>query len=492
MQQAGTSYLVIAVSGDRLTAVPTLDRRGFLASAFATAKLAHGQEPPRPNLLFVLADQWRASAFGFGSDAAVRTPNIDRLARQGASWQRAYAANPVCTPNRACILTGRYSHQTGMIQNNLQLPPREVCWPQLFREAGYATHYVGKWHLDGPPKPGYVPPGWRRRGFQRFEGFNRGHVYHEPWGFDDDGVPLADLGLDLPEPYYEPALQTDLAIDFMRRQAGRQFMCFLSWGPPHTPFRPPDAFNTYEPDEINLRPNVPGEHHDRARKELAGYYGLCESLDHETGRLLAFLDETGLGANTLVIFTADHGELAGSHGKYRKGEPENESLQVPLLMRLPGIISASEPQTLINSVDLMPTLLSLCRLPASSACSGRDLSGALAANPGFEGVESIYCEGKVANEAGAKPNPNSPKQGPWRAIVTDRYKLSVRDGYSTVEGLFDLQEDPLEMHNLAGKPESNRIQTDLLAVLKEWGGRTEDTFPATPRAAREQYQTPSA
>ncbi len=480
--------------GDRLSAVPSLDRRDFLASTtFAATKLARAEEPKRPNLLFVLADQWRASAFGFGSDAVVRTPNLDRLARQGANWRRAHAANPVCTPNPACILTGRYSHQTGMIQNNLQLPPDEACWPEMFREAGYATHYVGKWHLDGPPKPGYVPRGWRRRGFDRFEGFNRGHVYHETWGFDDRGAPLAKLDLELPNPYYEPTLQTDLAINFMRRHASEPFVCYLSWGPPHTPFRPPAAFKVYEPGKITLRPNVPQEHRDRARKELAGYYGLCESLDHEMGRLMTFLDESGLDANTLVVFTADHGELAGSHGKYRKGEPENESLQVPLLMRLPGIIPAArEPSTLINSVDLMPTLLSLCQFPASSQCAGRDLSGALLANRQFRGVESIYCEGKVANNADAPPSPNSPTQGPWRSIVTDRYKLSIRADYAKVDGLFDLQEDPLEMRNLAGKPDSKGIQSDLLAELMEWGTRTEDSFPSTPRAAQEQYPTPPA
>jgi arylsulfatase A-like enzyme len=459
----------------------------------AAAKLTPAEEAKRPNLLFVLADQWRASAFGFGSDAVVRTPNLDCLARQGANWRRAYAANPVCTPNRACILTGRYSHQTGMIQNNLQLPPDQVCWPETFRETGYATQYVGKWHLDGSPKPGYVARGWRRRGFDRFEGFNRGHVYHEPWGFDDRGGPLADLGLEMPDPYYEPTLQTDLAINFMRRQAKRPFACYLSWGPPHTPFRPPEAFKLYEPGEIALRSNVPQDHQDRARKELAGYYGLCESLDHEMGRLMAFLDENGLASNTLVIFTADHGELAGSHGKYRKGEPENESLQVPLLMRLPGVIPAeSEPQTLINSVDLMPTLLSLCKLPASPTCAGRDLSGTLLADRQSRKVESIYCEGKVSNPAGAPANSNSSSQGPWRAIVTDRYKLSIRAGYETVEGLFDLQEDPLEMDNLAGMPDARGIQRDLLAELRDWGKRTDDSFPSTPRAARRKYPTPSA
>ena len=182
-----------------------------------------------------------------------------------------------------CILTGRYSHQTGMIQNNLQLPPSEHCWPEMFRGAGYATHTWASGTLTGQPSLDSS----RRAGVGGDSSDSRASIevtyITSPGGFDDRGAPLADLRMDLPEPYYEPALQTDLAIDFMRRQAGRQFVCFLSWGPPHTPFRPPDAFNTYDPGEINLRPNVPGEHRHRARKELTGYYGLCESLDHGNG-----------------------------------------------------------------------------------------------------------------------------------------------------------------------------------------------------------------
>ena len=473
--------------------MPAIDRRTFLASASLSSVLpAPSQQPERTNLLFVLADQWRSSAFGFGSDAVVRTPHLDRMASEGANWKRAYAANPVCTPNRACILTGRYSHQTGMIKNDIQLPPGEVCWPELFREAGYATHYVGKWHLDGPPKPGYVPPGWRRRGFESFEGFNRGHKYHEPWGFFDDGRPLEQSDGDLPDPYYEPQLQTDLAIRFMRGQRSRPFACFLSWGPPHTPFRPPREFRTYDPAAIELRSNVPPEHAERARKELAGYYGLCESLDHEMGRLLAFLEESGLAQSTLVVFTSDHGELAGSHGKYRKGEPEDESLQVPLLMRQPGRIAAAETKTLISSVDLMPTLLTLCDLPAASSCSGRDLAGAVLQGATDPQVRSVYCEGKVSSNRKSPPGKNSPSQGPWRAVVTGRYKLVVRGDPETVEGLFDLEQDPMEVRNLANDATARGTKDDLLAELKGWMVKTSDTFPKRPPAAQEQYDNPVA
>ncbi|MCH7790309.1 MAG: sulfatase-like hydrolase/transferase, partial [Acidobacteria bacterium] len=137
------------------------------------------------NLLFVLTDQWRFSAFGHGSDEIVRTPHIDDLAASGVLCTSGYSANPLCTPNRASILTGRYAHQHGLTTNDLMLPPQEVCWPQSFRDSGYATHYIGKWHIDGPEKPGFVPPGWRRRGFDTFEGFNRGHFYHRQSGYTD-------------------------------------------------------------------------------------------------------------------------------------------------------------------------------------------------------------------------------------------------------------------------------------------------------------------
>lgn len=469
--------------------MPTIDRREFLTAASAAAAIGasrNNAEAPT-NLLFILADQWRSSALGCGSDAVVRTPHIDSLATQGANWQRAYAANPLCTPNRACILTGRYSHQTGMTRNHIQMPPQEVCWPTLLHEAGYATHYVGKWHLDGPSKPGYVPPGWRRRGFATFEGFNRGHIYHKHWGFNDSGEPLAEIAAGL-DPYYEPTLQTDLAINFMRRNRDRPFACYLSWGPPHTPFLPPDAYDLYEPGEIVLRDNVPVEHHARARKELAGYYGLCESLDHEMGRLMAFLNETGLHDNTLLIFTADHGELAGSHGKYRKGQPESESMQVPLMMQLPGrIVAGTEPETLISSVDLMPTLLSLCNVSVPDSCVGSDLSGAVTSEGTDPSVESIYCEGKVSKAPDATASRQGPESRPWRSLVTQRYKLNVRADHSIVDGLFDLQEDPLELRNLANSVESRSLQSDLLTELKAWGQRTGDPFPAPTKPARDWY-----
>ncbi len=463
----------------------------LLAPGLGSTGSANQPENQRPNLLFVLADQWRFSSFGHGTDPLVRTPNFDRLTEEGALLNRAYAANPVCTPNRSCILTGRYSHETGMIKNDIMLPPAEICWPEIFRDAGYTTHYVGKWHMDGDPKPGFVPPGWRRRGFETFEGFNRGHVYHEHWGFDNEGGPLAALAKDYDDPYYEPTLQTDLAIDFMKRSSDSPFACYLSWGPPHTPFRPPKTFDLYKSGEMELRPNVPRRHRKQAVKDLVGYYGLCESLDHEMGRLMSYLEESGLAENTLVVFTADHGELAGSHGKYRKGEPEDESLHVPLIMRLPGRIAAGQQvDTLFNSIDLMPTLLATCGLKDPGTCTGRDLSGALLEGEPSPSVDSVYCEGKLTAAPPNKKNaPNNANAGSWRSLVTDRYKLVVRADENRVVQLFDLQNDPYEMENLANQA---AVQGELLTELRDWGKRTNDSFPAVPNKAKVLYSDEEA
>ncbi len=375
-----------------------------------------------------------------------------------------------------------------MIGNDLMLPPSEICWPELFHDAGYATHYVGKWHMDGTAKPGFVPPGWRRRGFETFEGFNRGHVYHDLWGFDNEGQPLAESFAKTTKPYYEPTLQTDLAIRFMREHQQDPFCCYLSWGPPHTPFKPPASFTKYTPANIKLRPNVPRDHEAQARRDLSGYYGLCESLDHEMGRLMTFLNDSGLADNTLVVFTADHGELAGSHGKYRKGEPEEESAHVPLIARWPKRVTPGKAiNTLVSTIDLMPTMLSVCGLNVPETCVGNDLSGTLLDGGPQTSVEALFVEGKLTTAGDEDRARKAAAAGSWRSIITDRYKLTVRNGPDQIEHLFDLRNDPFEQENLSEQAELAGIRKELLAELHDWLRRTDDTFPAVPPKAKTSY-----
>ena len=193
----------------------------------------------RPNVLFVLADQWRFCSVSHGenNDAVVETPNLDKLAEEGVRFSRCYTALPRCTPNRASLITGRFPHETGMIDNDLMMPPTERCIAHGFSEAGYKSHYIGKWHMDGTAKPGFVPPNWRRRGFETFVGFNRGHSYFDTGTFTNDGVKVSAAG------EYEPTLQTDYAIDFMTANKDKPFFCFVSWGPPHGPLTPNPVFD---------------------------------------------------------------------------------------------------------------------------------------------------------------------------------------------------------------------------------------------------------
>lgn len=459
------------------------------ASVAADKTSAAGLNPPdapdrKPtNVLFVLADQWRFSAFSHCGDPVVNTPNFDRLAEQGARFTRAYAANPVCTPNRSCILTGRYSHQHGMIFNNIMLPPRERTIAKVFSGAGYATHYVGKFHIDGKDMPGFVPPGWRRRSFQTFEGFNRGHWYPTGAQYFDNGGKLIKPDV------YEPTYQTDLAINFMKQNRNHPFFCFLSWGPPHQPYRTTKEWNIYDPAKLEFRPNVPAEVRDdpKSRRWIAGYYGSCSALDHEMGRLLSFLEENDLADNTLVVFTSDHGDMLGSHGLFYKEKPEEESLHIPLYMSMPGRIRGKQSvSTLASSVDLTPTILALCGLHPYQGIAGKDLSGAVLGNDA--NVEFIYAQGAMT---AGKPRGIDGSYGvmggkEWRALVTPAHKVVQTIDNKTV-ALFDLEKDPYEMKNLAGDRSSASVEAELLVRMRRWGKEIEDPFPSLSQPAKAFY-----
>ena len=469
-----------------------LDRRDFLkagAAAAAGAALpgfSPGRADPggsrRPNVLMLFADQWRFSAFGLGSDPLVRTPNLDRLAKEGALCERAYAAYPLCTPNRSALLTGRFPHQTGMIRNNLMLPPSERSFAEDFRDAGYETFYIGKWHMDGPAKPGFVPKGWRRRGFERFVGFNRGHAYYASKTFSDDGRLLRPKG-------FEPTFQTDLALEFLKRKREKPFLCFLSWGPPHMPYDPPRGFRRFfRMKGLEFRPDVPRELRDskRLRRMIAGYYGLCEALDREAGRLLAGLKALGLEEETIVLFTSDHGDMLGSHGLFYKNHPFEESLHVPLFVKAPGRIPAgTRVEEPVSTIDLGPTLLGLCGLKPLPRAAGLDLSARLKGRGGPAG-DSVYAEGRMQSKGGKRKRK---RNASWRALVTAEHKLVLGPGGKTA-ALFDLGKDPCETRNLAGEKAWAALEKKLRARLRRWAEETGDPFPKPSREARAFYGNP--
>jgi arylsulfatase A-like enzyme len=200
-----------------------IPRRSLLKGAIATvAALLGGTIVKRgtlaanpPNVLFVLVDQWRAQSFSEPGQPDPLLPKLNRFAEQSCQWTRAYTVKPLCAPNRASILTGRYIHQHGVTHNNVRLRKSEIGIAEVFRRAGYRTQYIGKWHLDGDANAGFVPRE-RRQGFQSFKGFNRGHRYL-------DWVSFTNKGARRRFTKYQPIKQTDWALNFMKKHRHEPF-----------------------------------------------------------------------------------------------------------------------------------------------------------------------------------------------------------------------------------------------------------------------------
>lgn len=427
----------------------------------------------RPNLLILYPDQWRFDVLGSAGDPVIQSPNLDRLARQGMRLTHAFVANPVCTPSRGSLMTGRYPHKTGVIDNESPLPVAETGFAEPLRAAGYRTGYIGKWHLDGEARPGFVPPE-RRHGWDYWAAFNRGHRYH-------DGVYFLDTPTERQAVGFEPDHQTDLAIAFLEQSARERespFCLMVSWGPPHTPLDPPLRHrHTYEERQFSPPPSVPTELHETARQERVGYYGLCTALDDNVGRLLGALDQLGLANDTIVLFTSDHGDSLGEHGLFRKTIPYDESTRVPFIIRWPGAIPAdTTSDALCLSVDVAPTLLSLCNV-APPPMQGTDISSALLRlDPGPR--SDVYMEGRIRLNGPGWSQATAMHALPleWRALRSHQH-LICTDPEGAVFLLFDLSEDNLAIRNLAGNPDWKEVQDTLLARLRETARALDDRIP---------------
>ncbi|MDQ3540242.1 MAG: sulfatase [Chloroflexota bacterium] len=427
----------------------------------------------RPNLLILYPDQWRFDVLGSAGDPVIQSPNLDRLARQGLRLTYAFVASPLCTPSRGSLMTGRYPHKTGVMHNESPLPVTETGFAEPLRAAGYRTGYIGKWHLDGEARPGFVPPE-RRHGWDYWAGFNRGHRYFDGVYFHDTATERQAVG-------FEPDHQTDLAIAFLEQSAREReshFCLMVSWGPPHTPRDPPLRHQqTYTEQQFALSPSVPTELHETARHERVGYYGLCTAIDDNVGRLLRTLDQLELADDTIVLFTSDHGDSLGEHGLFRKTIPYDESTRVPFIIRWPEAIAADvTSDALCHSVDVAPTLLSLCGVPAP-AMQGYDLSSALSLVDSGPRSE-IYMEGEVGKNTpwGTGANALHALPDEWRALRTHEH-LICTDVDGTVFLLFDVSSDPLALKNLAGHPEWKEVQDTLLTRIRETAHKLEDHIP---------------
>ena len=478
-----------------------------------------------PNVVLFISDQQRADTMPgvrpAALDGVVETPHLAWLAQQGTLFRRAYCTTPICVPARVSLLSGQYPHSTGMVTNyavhqgrqTLRLPDDVQLVADYLTPRGYASAYVGKWHLG---------TGGDRRGFKAFAVRSGVHDVDRP--AENDFLRFcARAGIDVDGSY---SRQTDPA-DFDRRtRTGstvlplafhlsmldalratrfiyemehdtRPFFLTYSCFEPHRPLASPRPFAHRYPAEamplpatrrdpdgpalLRRRPDhqlQPAADFSDAdlRAQWAAYYATVSYVDHLVGTILAALLDTDQFENTLFVFTADHGELLGSHGLLWKGSMLYEELvNVPLLIRPPGGRPAHETRRVVSHVDLVPTILAWCGAPVPPGLHGGDLRDLA------EGGDAPIHDG-VALEYHSHTTSSVPT--PLRGWCTEDWK-HVEDPDGAVE-LYDLRHDPGETRNLVDTETAPGIQRELRAALSEWLARTGDPWPDVPvsRAAR--------
>jgi arylsulfatase A-like enzyme len=431
----------------------------------------------------------RYQSCGFAGDGYARTPNIDRLAGESCNFHQAISSTPVCAPYRASLFTGKYQSSTGMVINELRLSPEHECLGHVLTRGHYRTAYIGKWHMWANQlghheltRNGFVPPGSYRLGFDGlWQAYNFNHEYFNSPYFENDTTRHI-------RKQYEPDGQADRAIHFLE-DAGKQdepFALFVSWGPPHDPW---DA-NNVRPDDLELfkdvrlprRPNyseqsdpyadnwarLPEKYPQLIDRFQQTYYAQVAGIDRNAGRILHALEEQGLSDNTIFVFTSDHGEMFGAHGRRAKYNFYEEAARIPFLIRWPGHIAAKQvSDVLLGTPDIMPTLLSLLGLPIPHGVEGADLSGH-ALGKGGSAPPAAHMQGMGTTAAWTDGTE-------WRALRDNEYTYAIyrRDGR---ELLFHNRQDPYQLRDLAQDRASDSTLRHYRELSQQWRKEQNDTF----------------
>jgi N-acetylglucosamine-6-sulfatase len=456
------------------------------------------------NIIFILCDDHRWDALGFLGHPFLRTPNMDRLAREGAYVRQAFVTTSLCSPSRASILTGLYAHKHEVVDNYHPVREDLLFFPQLLRAAGYETAFVGKWHMGGlqdEPQRGfdhwisfkgqgmYLPPDHPRR--------NEGRFVPQS---SDDGYNVNGTRR-IPQKGYITDELTDFALEWLSSRTGRKpFMLYLSHKAVHADFIPADRHRdvyrnapfrlpaTYAdtPDNYRLKPRwVKDQRNSRHGVDFA-YYGnldleryykrYCESLlavDESIGRILASLEQSGRLSSTLVVYMGDNGFLFGEHGLIDKRNAYEPSMRVPLLAHCPEMI---KPGTVIDEVvaniDIAPTLLEAAGIARPPHMDGASFLSLV------KGEQIPWRDSLLYEYFWEWNYPHTPTT---HAVRDRRYKFIRYHGVWDLEELYDLQDDPHEQHNLVFHPEhAERVavmRQQLFSLLRESDGMSLRLLP---------------
>jgi choline-sulfatase len=445
-------------------------------------------EPDRPNILLIMTDQHSKKLLGCYGNEIVRTPNLDRLAREGVRFTNAYCPSPLCVPSRMSFLTSRTPSANEVWNNKHILSSGIPTWATLLTVAGYETSLIGRMHFYGPDqRHGFQhrpigersagPVGMPAQGGPLWTRFPR-----DTTGQTRQAIEIAGRG---PTHYqWSDEERTRVAVHWLRERAStaarQPFAAVLGYKLPHCPYiAPKNLFDYYyervqipeveEGQPLTVRrfqrlrglvdPPLPEE---RLRVALAAYYGLCEQIDALIGRLLDTLEETGLAQDTIVIYTSDHGEMAGEHGCWWKSNYYEGSVSIPLLVRWHGEIrSLSETHAVCNLMDLGPTLAEIAGTRFPYPVHGRSLLRLLTEGQDESWHDETFSE-LVDHRGGTPLASRMIRSGAWKLWVYE-------DEQNLPPALFNLDEDPGEVSDLGEDPRYDQVRDHLLArIYEEW------------------------
>ena len=509
---------------DRLRRASTALAVAVLALLAAPGTLTQKSAPAdRPSIVFILSDDHAYNALGIAGHPHLKTPNLDRLAREGVWFRQAAVVTPLCAPSRAAFLTGLYGHTSGFRTNNRPWPERfPPSFLSVAREAGYRTAFIGKKHIYNTDEP--LP------GIDRWVSFvNQGWFVNPAMNIDGERRKLTGANGDL---------LTDFASDFIRVNRQGPLAMVVAYKEAHSQQTAPPRFGaTFEDVPIALpstwnedkstkpaffvrQPNIPDSGFSEpnpggnqppdqtlrdqlAVKKIRNYYRCIAALDDYVGRIRQALEETGRLDNTILVFAGDNGYFLGDHGRFEKMTPHEESVRIPFLMRFPaGIPPATVSDELVLNIDLAPTLYDLAGLKGPSALDGRSV------RPIFEGKgrarswrQETYLEwqgvqGRIepgtagyifTPEPPAPPAAAAPPIPTWRALRTRDYKYAVYLNGDLSE-LYDLRSDPRETRNLINEPgelkRASALHRRLLALTDETRDPLKPVIPSAPSRTR--------
>ena len=472
-----------------------ISRRFSLAALFVTLFVSRadiGLAAGSPmNLLIISTDEHHFSTLGCYGGKSVETPNIDWIAKNGALCTSFYATTPVCSPSRASLVSGLYPQKTPVTTNNIPLDDSIVTFAQILRRRGYATGYSGKWHLDGGGKPQWAPK--RKFGFEdnRYM-FNRGHW--KKFIITEDGPQVGardkkgnpSYGVDgADEKTFSTDWLCDRTMDFIGEKSDQPFCYMVSLPDPHGPNTVRAPYDTMykdaavpipvsltrTPEQIPAWGKPAGVKPAQLQKLMRNYYGMVKCIDDNVGQILDTLRERKLLDRTIIVFTSDHGDLCGEHGRLNKGVPYEGSARIPFLIHCPTKVKGN---TIVNSalgtVDFLPTVLGLMDTPVPHKVDGRNASELFTkeSSGDWEDIAFIRSTSQPGRSGTA-----------WISAITERFKLV----YSSNEEpwLIDLKNDPNELTNLFGQSvhkDQTRWMTDRLVA---YGKTHDDEYLSIPR-----------